>query len=490
MKSNKITCGKNTKAYLELNIVDEWNDLQHLTPMPNDEVFVNNISASNSGKVIAKYVNDKWVVPGSDVNTIEYTNKTFPIKTSRSTPKNIEIFGKNAEFQLSPASINQLTNSVGNESSACTFSVNITNFSNKTVKSIKFVIHTMSNNNCTYYGKFKINKGLENNWKYITWNNVDHIQPANENQTKLNPKIIVSDFIQISEKFYSGQSITLYISCVGNTEEVQIPEQNNNFYFPMMFSSSNFGVGNFSLSGVSENWSNTSIGHPVSHVIYEYEDPTPVISIIALGDSTFAEAAPLTTPVGNGWCQHINKNCRTSALNWRINSFGQGAYGIPQTFERFKSILNSDLKNYIDVIAYQSWSGNTVPNDINEYNQFIDIFSQVKNICSTSGIDFFTMCIYPAVVGEYLASPDTSAYGVQKLAYYNNMKAYVSANYNDIDVSYCVTDGTGLDYNVEDSFDGSHANIGSYENRVGQYKQGVALMSPISNMLKTLKYNP
>lgn len=489
MRSNKFSYGKNIKVLNELNKVDNWKDLENYQPFPNDEIFVYNISGTNSGKVMAKFVDGKWVVPGADLNTINYTNNIFPIKQSITNPKNIEIFGKNSEFQLSPMSVNQITYNAGNESSACTFSVNIRNFSNKTVSSIKFAIHTTSNNNCTYYGKFKINNRKNSNWKYITWNSVDNITPNNENQTKLKPKIIVSDFIDVPEYFYSGDVITLYISCVGNSETFQIPDNNNSFYFPTMFTSENFGIGNFSLSGSVENWTNLNNGHPVSHVIYKYVDPTPITSIVTIGDSTFAEASPLATPVGNGWCQHANRNCRTSGIPWRICSFAQGGYGIPEFVERLKSILESDIKNYIDVIAYQTWSGNTVPSDINEYNQFIGYIDQAKQLCSSAGISFCTMCIYPVVVEDNLTNPGTSALFIKKIEYYNNMKAYISANdYNYIDISYIVTDPNGLDYNDEDSFDKSHANVGSYENQVGQFKQGKALIEPMTNMMHTLKY--
>lgn len=490
MKYNSFVCGKNSKSYKDLNIIENWDDLKQIQPIFNDmEVFVNNISGTNTGKVVARFIDSEWIVPGADVNTIEYINKNRPFNASKTIPKNVEIVGKNLEFHNEPISVYDLTSTAGDSSSACTFVTNIRNFSNKTVKSIKFVIHSTSDNNCTFYGKFKNSKSSINDWKYITWDGVDHITPSFEDQSQYKPKLILSDSIQIPELLPSGESLVVYISCVGSDKLVQLPGRNISFWFPYFYSNENFATDNYSISGSGDIvYRNTNLGNPVSHVVYEFADPTPITSIITIGDSTFSETAPLTMSVGNGWCQHINDMCRLSGFDWRIGNFAQGGYGNPQFVNRLRSLLDSDLKNYIDIMLYQGWSGNSVPNNISEYNQQIDNINTARSLCISAGINFSVLCLYPAVLAEY-STPEVSALREQKLTYYNNMKTYLSANdFNYIDVAYCVSDETGYDYNLEDSLDGSHANIGTYEDQVGQYKQAKALINPINDLLSNLMY--
>ena len=75
---------------------------------------------------------------------------------------------------------------------------------------------------------------------------------------------------------------------------------------------------------------NIDYGQPASHIIFEYEDTTPIVKILTMGDSDFVESVPFGEPTGDGWCYVASDSCRTSGINWRITSFAQDGIGHTQ----------------------------------------------------------------------------------------------------------------------------------------------------------------
>lgn len=304
------------------------------------------------------------------------------------------------------------------------------------------------------------------------------------------PLLIISDRLEIPEGgLEPNKSIALWFSCIGSgSKEISFVGKSKAAHIPSLFSGGNFGVGNF-CNNDPVLFENIDYGQPASHIIFEYEDTTPIVKILTIGDSDFAESVPVGEPTGDGWCYVASNQCATSGINWRITSFAQDGIGYTQFLTRLKSILDSDLKNEFDVIAYQAWTGNEYVTSELQYNSFIQKMNEAKSLTTSAGLGFCTLTLYPACMGQELSSSDQGVreYYENVYSYYNRVYNHMtSGNYDYIDISPVVT--SGIDYSPIDSTDGSHALIGTSANPIGQYKQGIALVDPMTRFCNKLGY--
>lgn len=464
-----------------------------LVPSPN--------GSTRSGYMLAERFSDRWDVVGCDTTTRAYLD-SHPIPNNAPTiPQAREWVGKDLSLQNEPKTIGGLTGALaGGAVSECTLTGGFKNTRGKKIKSVRILSASVSTSNAATISMRVARKGAgsvnspEGSWSQVTWSNSNTYTPPPGAYSGVYPKFFISDSIQISGGVSDGDSIVLWVGLSGGTStQLTLPSAGGSLYKPSLFESGNFCTGDYASVGASgtPSWTNIDISIPALQMLFEYDtatDPQPIVNIVAIGDSTFAEVVPVAATNGDGWSTTCSNLAKSAGKSWRIQSWGQAYETMSEHSQRIQALVDGGIMPFVDVILRQGWTWNDrFMGSIGQVDSNKTRISNDKSIVNDAGCGYVLGIISPPGQRQAYETIPTDLDSVD-LDAYDTLSSYMEnvapgANFNI--QSYLWDPDDHRRFLAANSSDNVQCFIGT---GIGQNLQGAAAYDAINPILTTLGY--